>query len=85
MTRATLRAERREVYPGVTVDPKVCGGLPYITGRGIVCAVVRARFMSGEGADDIAADYRITQDEVDAALRWFLLSPGARKRRMEGK
>jgi uncharacterized protein (DUF433 family) len=75
----------REIYPGIVVDPKVCGGLPYIKGRGIVCAVVRSRFLSGEDSADIAGDYAITRPEVDAALRWSLLSWGTRKRLKEAR
>jgi uncharacterized protein (DUF433 family) len=85
VTRATLRAERREVFPGVTVDPGVQFGEPYITGKGITCAALVGYFRGGDSVCDIAADFGIEPAEVEAALRWFLLDPRARKRRMEGK
>lgn len=75
-------SEPREVFPGVTVDPEVSFGRPTIKGTGIACAVIASRFLAGDNMSDLADDYRLTFGEIEAALRWHLLSPYKRKRKL---
>lgn len=73
----------REVYPGVTVNPKVQFGEPCVKGRGVSTAAIAGRFKTGERIGDLADDYDFTPDQVEDALRWECLSRRQQLRRIE--
>lgn len=50
-----------EVYPGITMDPAIRFGKPYITGTKIDVATVRGRFAAGHKIEDIQEDYQLTR------------------------
>jgi uncharacterized protein (DUF433 family) len=52
----------------VRVDPRVSFGAPQV--NGIATWVLRERWKSGESLDDIADDYDIKPEDVEAALRF---------------
>ncbi|MFD8557469.1 DUF433 domain-containing protein [Streptosporangium canum] len=52
----------------VTVDPWINGGQPTLTRRGIRVADVLSRLRAGEGAGDVAEDYDLQLNEVEALL-----------------
>lgn len=58
----------KEVFPGITVDPQVMGGRPVIKGTRIPIEVVVGELAGGSSFDDIMAGYRLSMDEIRAAL-----------------
>lgn len=76
-------SKAREVYPGVTVNPKVQFGKPCIQGYGISTAAVAARFKAGENIAGIAFDYGLQDYRIEDALRWECLSRRQQLRRIE--
>lgn len=72
----------REVFPGVTVDPEVSFGRPTVKGRGISCEALASRFVGGESIHSLSLDYGLAPVQIEAALRWSLLSPSTRRRRL---
>jgi uncharacterized protein (DUF433 family) len=69
-----------EVFPGIVVDPNVCWGQPRINGHRIPAEVIADRYVAGETIDDIANDYGLWTEQVEAALRWSCLSRDRRAR-----
>ncbi|WP_369791721.1 DUF433 domain-containing protein [Thermus sp. CCB_US3_UF1] len=55
-----LRSER------VVLDPRVAFGAPTV--RGVKTSVIALRFNTGEGLEEIAKDYGLTEEEVTEAL-----------------
>ena len=52
----------------IRIDPRIAFGSPNV--RGIPTWVLRDRWASGDGIGDIAEDYDLTSDLVNAALRF---------------
>lgn len=52
----------------VTVDPRVAFGRPVITGTGISTAVLASFVRAGEQIADVAEDYDLSQEQVEAAV-----------------
>ena len=52
----------------VVVDPDVCHGQACIKGSRVLVSVVLDGLASGETEDGIARDYRISREDVRAAL-----------------
>ena len=59
-----------EVYPGITMDPEIRFGKPCIKGTRIDIATVLGRFASGDKIEEIEDDYRLTREQVMAALAY---------------
>jgi len=59
-----------EVFPGISMDPKVRFGKPCITGTRIDVATVLGALASGESADDLISEYRLTREQISASLRY---------------
>lgn len=57
-----------------------CGGTPCVHEHNIPTRVLAQRFRAGDSVSALAVDYRITAEQVEDALRWELLSSGARKK-----
>ena len=58
----------KEVFPGITVDPQVMGGRPVIKGTRIPIEVIVGELAGGSTFDDITTGYRLSTDEIRAAL-----------------
>ncbi|MCP4246878.1 MAG: DUF433 domain-containing protein [bacterium] len=52
----------------ITVDPKVCHGKACIKGTRVMVSVILDNLAAGETRDGIAASYRLTPDDIEAAL-----------------
>jgi len=64
------------VHPGakeecaVEINPLVKFGRPCLKGRGIPVDIITERFLAGEKIPDIANDYDVKADDIEAALRF---------------
>jgi uncharacterized protein (DUF433 family) len=59
-----------EVFPGITMDSKIRFGKPCIAGTRIDVATVLGGLASGASFDQIASEYRLTREQISAALRY---------------
>ena len=59
-----------EIFPGISVDSGVRFGKPCLAGTRIDVATVIGALASGESFDDVERDYRLTHQQVLAALRY---------------
>jgi len=59
-----------EVFPGITMDPEIRFGKPCIKGTRIDVATVLGRLASGEKIEEIEDDYKLTRDQIMAALAY---------------
>ena len=59
-----------EVFPGISMDPKIRFGKPCIAGTRIDVATVLAELASGASAAGLWSDYRISSEQVSAARRY---------------
>jgi uncharacterized protein (DUF433 family) len=59
----------REQPRSIVVDPAIAFGAPVIAGTGIATSVVAGRMRAGETIELIAADYGITGEQVQDAVR----------------
>jgi len=61
---------RREVSPGVTVDPAVCHGQPVIADTRILVDVLLAHLAAGDSVTTVAREYGLTRAQVLAAVEY---------------
>ena len=59
-----------EVFPGISMDPKVRFGKPCLTGTRIDVAKVLGGLAPGSSADEIAGEYQLTREQIAMALRY---------------
>jgi uncharacterized protein (DUF433 family) len=59
-----------EVFPGISMDPKVRFGKPCIAGTRIDVATVLGALAAGNSFDDLISDYQLTREQISAALRY---------------
>lgn len=59
-----------EVFPGISMDPKIRFGKPCIAGTRMDVATVLGALASGSSADELASEYQLTRDQISAALRY---------------
>ena len=52
----------------IVMDPRIAFGRPVITGRGISTAAIVGRSDAGESITDMAQDYDLTIEQVEAAI-----------------
>jgi uncharacterized protein (DUF433 family) len=57
-----------EIYPGITVDPRVMHGQPVIKGTRIPPAIIVGHLAAGDSQETVADEYRLTLEQVRAAL-----------------
>jgi len=57
-----------EIYPGVTVDQAVMAGTSVIAGTRVPVSVVLGHPAAGDTAEDIQANYDLTQENIRATL-----------------
>jgi uncharacterized protein (DUF433 family) len=60
--------EAKEIYPGVTVNPRVMGGTPVLAGTRIPIGVIVGRLAAGGLMQTVMDEYRITREQILAAL-----------------
>jgi len=53
----------------IVIDPLISFGRPVIAGTGIPTSVVAERFKAGEPVEELAADYRVAQAQIEEAIR----------------
>ena len=61
---------RREVSPGVTVDPAVCHGQPVIRGTRVLVDVLLGHLAAGDSVTAVAREYGLTRAQVLAAVEY---------------
>jgi uncharacterized protein (DUF433 family) len=66
-----------EVFPGISMDPKIRFRKPCIAGTRIDVATVLAELAAGTSADDLNAEYQLTRDQISTALRYAAHLPPA--------
>ena len=66
-----------EVFPGITMDPKIRFGKPCIAGTRIDVATVLGGLASGDSVDDLISEYQLTREQISAALRYAAHLPPA--------
>lgn len=54
----------------ITADPNVCHGKPCIKGTRIMVSVILDNLATGESAENIARDYDIAQDDIQATISY---------------
>ena len=59
-----------EVFPGISMDPAIRFGKPCLAGTRIDVATILGELASGASAEDIEAEYRLTREQITAALRY---------------
>ena len=59
-----------EVFPGITMNPDVRFGKPCIVGTRMDVDTVVGLFAAGETMETIEAEYRLTPDQIRAALAY---------------
>ena len=59
-----------EVYPGITMDPEIRFGKPCIKGTRVDVATVLGSLAAGEEIEDIEDNYRLSRDQIMAALAY---------------
>jgi uncharacterized protein (DUF433 family) len=59
-----------EVFPGISMDPKVRFGKPCIAGTRIDVATVLGGLASGASVEEIESEYRLSREQISAALRY---------------
>jgi len=59
-----------EIAPGVVVDPVVRFGKPVIRGTRVPVHLVISKLAGGMNPEEIAAEYQITLEDIQAALSY---------------
>ena len=59
-----------EVFPGISIYPDVRAGKPCLTDTRIDVATVVGAIASGESVEHVQQEYRLTRDQVLAALAY---------------
>lgn len=57
-----------EVYPGIVVDARIMQGMPVIKGTRIPAQLIVGQMAGGESVEAIMEAYRLTQEQIRAAL-----------------
>ena len=59
-----------EVFPGISMDPAVRFGKPCLAETRIDVATILGDLASGASAESLEAEYRISREQITAALRY---------------
>ena len=59
-----------EVFPGISMDPKIRFGKPCLTGTRIDVATVLGNLASGASVEEIQSEYALSRAQVTAALQY---------------
>jgi uncharacterized protein (DUF433 family) len=57
-----------EIYPGVTIDQDVMGGVPVIKGTRVPVEVILGSLAAGETNESLRYNYDLTDEQLRAAL-----------------
>lgn len=57
-----------EIFPGITMDPAVRFGKPCVAGTRVDVATVVGALAAGESVEAVQETYRVTREQVLAAL-----------------
>jgi len=57
-----------EIYPGIVVDARIMQGMPVIKGTRIPAQLIVGQLAGGESVEAIMEAYRLTQEQIRAAL-----------------
>jgi uncharacterized protein (DUF433 family) len=60
----------REVFPGITIDPRVVHGRPVVAGTRVPVEVVVGVLAGGSSFEDVMTDYHLTDEQIRAALAY---------------
>lgn len=60
----------KEIFPRITVDPGVQFGKPVIAGTRVPVEVIVGNIAAGMAIEEVMGEYRLTRDDVLAALRY---------------
>ncbi len=59
-----------EIFPGISMDPKIRFGKPCLTGTRIDVATVLGNLASGASIEEIESEYELSRTQVTAAIRY---------------
>jgi uncharacterized protein (DUF433 family) len=59
-----------DIVPGVTADPQVAFGKPVIAGTRVPVALVLGQLGGGVPVAELCAEYDLTPEQVQAAVRY---------------
>ena len=59
-----------EVFPGISMDPKIRFGKPCLAGTRMDEATVLSELASGSTVEEIASEYRLTAQQISTVLRY---------------
>ncbi len=59
-----------EVFPGITMDPRVRFGKPCLTGTRLDAASIAAALGAGDSPEQVQAELGITREQVLTAIRY---------------
>jgi len=59
-----------EVFPGISMDPKIRFGKPCLTGTRMDVATVLSELASGSSIEEIASEYRLSAEQISSVLRY---------------
>jgi len=59
-----------EIAPHITASPDVCHGRAVIAGTRVLVETVLGQLAAGLGVDDVAETYRLSREDVLAALAY---------------
>jgi uncharacterized protein (DUF433 family) len=59
-----------EIHPGIVIDPNVRFGKPVIKGTRVPVDLIIAKLAGGMKQEEIAAEYEINVEDIQAALSY---------------
>ncbi len=59
-----------EIFPGVSVDPRIRSGRPCLVGTRLDVATIIDALGAGETYESVQSDYQVTREQVLTALRY---------------
>jgi uncharacterized protein (DUF433 family) len=59
-----------EVFPGISMDPRIRFGKPCIAGTRIDVATILGGLASGASVEEVESEYQLDREQIYAALRY---------------
>ena len=59
-----------EIFPGVSVDPRIRSGRPCLVGTRLDVATIIDALGAGETYESVQSDYQVTREQILTALRY---------------
>jgi uncharacterized protein (DUF433 family) len=60
----------KNIFPGITIDPKVQFGKPIIKGTRVPVEVVMGHVAAGETIEKVMEEYELEREDVLAAIKY---------------